>query len=221
MDKKDLNLLIEKLPKYPGIHGKERLFNSAVMITLIMVDGEYNFLFEKRAKQIRQGGEICFPGGGYDSDSDTTCLDAAVRETVEELGISQKDIRVCGRMNTIVAAMGATIDPFIGILENISPDDIEIQKNEVEKIFCIPVSWFLTNKPEIYHIVLQMKPYETDENGNRKILLPVEELGLPKKYSKPWGNIKQRVLVYRTKEDVIWGLTAEMVHEFIKFYRGI
>lgn len=221
MEKKELSLLAGFLPKYPSIHGKDRLFNSAVMITLIMIDEEYHFLFEKRAKGIRQGGEVCFPGGEYDKKSDTSFQDAAIRETVEELGVNKNNIKVIGPMNTIVAAMGATIDPFIGILENTTINDIKIQQTEVEKIFTIPVSWFLKNNPEIFHIAIEVKPSITRKDGTKEILLPVKELGLPHAYSKPWGFRKYPVLVYRTDQEVVWGLTAEMVNEFINLYKKI
>lgn len=219
MDNKKLNSLIEHLPIHPGIHGKERLFNSAVMVSLIKIKGEYNFLFEKRAMGISQEGEVCFPGGGFEDKKDLTCMDAAMRETSEELGIPQDKIQVIGRMNTIVAAMGATIDPFIGILKDLNPEEISFQKDEVEKIFYVPVSWFVNNEPETYHILLELSPFEIDEKGNKNILLPVEELGLPPRYSAPWGKRKQRVFVYKVQGEVIWGLTAEMIREFVKFYK--
>ncbi|MGM0418989.1 MAG: NUDIX hydrolase [Thermodesulfobacteriota bacterium] len=215
MKKKDLYPLIEQLPKRPGIHGKEKLFNSAVLITLILINDEYNFVFEKRAKGIRQEGEICFPGGMYESDSDDSCMKTAVRETSEELGIDMHNINVLGRLDTIVAAMGATIEPFIGTLENTAPENIVIQETEVEKVFFVPVSWFLKNKPEVYHVALEMKSY-VYENGEKKIIFPAKELGLPEKYHNSWGGIRQKVFLYRYKDEVIWGLTAEMVSQFLK-----
>jgi 8-oxo-dGTP pyrophosphatase MutT (NUDIX family) len=215
MKKKDLYQIIEHLPKRPGIHGKEKLFNSAVLITLILINDEYHFLFEKRAQGIRQEGEICFPGGMYESDSDDSCMKTAVRETSEELGIDMNNINVLGRMDTIVATMGATIEPFIGTLENTTPQDILIQETEVEKVFFVPVSWFFENKPEVYHIALEMKSC-IYENGEKKVLFPAKELGLPEKYHNSWGGIRQRVLLYRYKGEIIWGLTAEMVSQFLK-----
>ncbi|MGM5484232.1 MAG: NUDIX hydrolase [Nanobdellota archaeon] len=220
MNKQELNQVIKKLPCKTGIHGKDKLFNSAVLITLILINDEYHFLFEKRAKGIRQEGEICFPGGRYESDSDDSCMKTAVRETSEELGIDKKNINVLGRMDTIVAAMGATIEPFVGTLENTAPQDIVIQESEVEKVFFVPVSWFLENKPEVYHVALEMKPY-VYENGEKKVIFPAKELGLPEKYHNSWGGIKQKVLLYRYNNEIIWGLTAEMVSHFLKISQQI
>ena len=79
----DENKLIESLPKETGILGKGDFLNSAVLIPLIKLKDEYHLLFEKRAAHIRQGGEICFPGGQLDKEKDKSIIETAVRETVE------------------------------------------------------------------------------------------------------------------------------------------
>ena len=56
MNTSELEKLKSKLPIHPGILRKEEYFNSAVLIPLVFVNNEYNFLFEKRAANIRQGG---------------------------------------------------------------------------------------------------------------------------------------------------------------------
>ena len=94
MKKDNLKKLISNLPKYPNILGRERFFNSAVLIPLIKIKGEYHLLFQKRAATIRQGGDICFPGGGFEIGVDKSFKDTALRETFEELGIQKKDIKV-------------------------------------------------------------------------------------------------------------------------------
>src|ERR1035437_2226725 len=82
------------LPKIPGILRKKEYFNSAVLIPLVWYNEEYHFLFEKRGAKIRQGSEICFPGGEYDPSSDKSLLETAIRETMEELGIKKEKIKV-------------------------------------------------------------------------------------------------------------------------------
>ncbi|MFP4017551.1 MAG: hypothetical protein ACLFUI_11025, partial [Halanaerobiales bacterium] len=47
MDKIFLKNLKKNLPEIPGILGKEEhYFNSAVLISLVEIEGEYHFLFE-------------------------------------------------------------------------------------------------------------------------------------------------------------------------------
>jgi 8-oxo-dGTP pyrophosphatase MutT (NUDIX family) len=198
--------LSETLKKAPDILGKKSKYrNAAVMITLCYLKGDWYLLFEKRKKSIPQGGEICFPGGTFDPTADTFIKDTAVRETAEELGIRPEQVRILGRLDTLVAAMGTTVDPFVGKLEIKGLEDLNHHKEEVEELFLLPLGWFQENKPEIYDIRIQIVP----EN------LPSAELGLPEKYHTPWEGQTQNVYVYRTEKGIIWGITAELIVELI------
>lgn len=198
------------------ILGKDKYFNSAVLIPLIQVNEELHFLFEKRANHIRQGGEVSFPGGEFDSKKDQSFRQTAIRETSEELGIPAEIIKVIGKIGTLVAPMGVTVDPFVGFIPIKDLNEFSIDKNEVEKIFTVPVEHFLKKKPEEYTVKLEVHPSYTDKNGKIVELLPVEKLGLPPRYAKPWKNGFHRILVYNSTEEVIWGITAEIVYEFCR-----
>ena len=198
------------------ILGKEKYLNSAVLIPLIEVGDEYHFLFEKRANHIRQGGEVSFPGGEFDSKKDQTLRHTALRETSEELGIQVEKVIVIGKMGTLVAPMGVTVDPFVGFLAINDLNELKIDKNEVDKIFSVPVEHFLKKKPDEYTVKLEVHPSYIDEKGKEVELLPVQKLGLPSRYAKPWKNGSHRVFVYNFTEEVIWGITAEIVYELCK-----
>lgn len=220
MDAKDLDVLKVSLPEYPGIHGRENYFNAAVLIPLVKIDEEYHFLFEKRAKGIRQEGEVCFPGGKYSPKKDPTRLDTAIRETVEELGISSEKIYPIGQMDSLIApVLGGVIDPFVAEIRINGLEELVLQRDEVEKAFLVPVSWFENNSPEIYHVRIEAHPRIKKENGDIETLLPSIELGLPDSYAKPWVGRKHRVLVYRVDGELVWGLTAEMVNEVVRKIR--
>jgi coenzyme A diphosphatase NUDT7 len=200
----------------PEILGKDKYFNSAVLVPLININGRFHFLFEKRANQIRQGGEVSFPGGEFDKKKDHGLRHTAIRETTEELGISPDKIEIIGKIGTVVAPMGVTVDAFVGLISVSSLDELSVDKNEVEKVFLIPVESFLKQKPEEYTVKLEVHPSYTDEQGKKIELLPVQKLGLPARYSKPWKNGFHRVLVYSETEEVIWGITAEIVFEICR-----
>ncbi|MFW5932322.1 MAG: NUDIX hydrolase [Desulfohalobiaceae bacterium] len=198
---------------------KERYFNAAVLIPLVQQNQEYHFLFQKRAAKIRQGGEISFPGGEYEPGQDQNCLQAALRETNEELGISKDRIQVQSSLDTFVSPRGITIDSFLAVLDIQGLEDLSPDKNEVEELFLLPVSWFLQNQPRVYNLKLEIKPTYTDQDGN-KAQLPVQELGLPEYYNRPWPGMEHRVFVYQTPKAVIWGLTAELVHYLVQRLQG-
>ena len=52
---------------------------AAVLLPAVIRDGEPNLLFEVRASNLPQGGEICFPGGALENGESSR--EAAVRET--------------------------------------------------------------------------------------------------------------------------------------------
>ena len=216
LDDKKIKLLENVLANQPSVLAKDKYFNSAVLVPLLFINDECHFLFEKRAGNIRQGGEVSFPGGEIDKELDKNINDTAIRETTEELGVAADQVEIIGGMGTLMAPMGITVDPFVGILNINSIDDLNIDLNEVEKVFTIPVSFFLENKPDTYYINVRAHPYDVDDEGNKIELLPVKKLGLPNRYSDPWRKARHRIFVYNTPGEIVWGITAEIVYEFCK-----
>ncbi|NNL20102.1 MAG: CoA pyrophosphatase [Ignavibacteriaceae bacterium] len=204
----------------PEILGKDKYFNSAVLIPLFEKENELHVLFEKRATTIRQGGEVSFPGGEFDPLADKNLAETAIRETTEELRIEKDKIIFLGRFGTLVAPMGVAVDAFTAYLEIDNIYAINFDKTEVEKIFSVPLNYFFNNRPDEYNVRLEVHPSVLDENGNPIELLPVGKLGLPEKYAKPWTKGKHRVLVYKNTEEVIWGITAEIIFEFINHLKN-
>ncbi|ADY57492.1 NUDIX hydrolase [Syntrophobotulus glycolicus DSM 8271] len=216
MKEEDLKRLKSKLPEKPGILGRDKYFNSAVLIPLVLIHRQYHFLFQKRAAGIRQGGEVCFPGGGFDPRIDLDFRQSAIRETCEELGIPEEKITIEGRLDTVVSNMGVLVEPYIGRLKIEGMDELSLNKLEVEAVFTLPVAYFKENLPDEYQVRLMAEPYFF-KDGNKIELLPSERLGLPRKYHQAWGGKQNRVFVYETPQGTIWGITAELIHEVIKY----
>lgn len=218
MKKNNLKKLASNLPKYPNILGRNRYFNSAVLIPLIKIKGEYYLLFQKRAVTIRQGGDICFPGGGFEIGIDKNFKDTALRETYEEVGISKKDIKILGQLDTYVASIGVIIESFVAVVKRKAYKNMKIDYDEVEKTMLIPISFFKENEAMEYTLCHEIHPFKIDENGQKEIFFPVEELGLPETYHKPWGNKRHKVWVYQYEGEVIWGITSVLIKELIAKY---
>lgn len=207
------------LPKNPGILGKSEYFNSAVLVPIVKRNGEYNLLFEKRSAHIRQGSEICFPGGEYSPETDDSLEKTAIRETIEELRLKEDQIKIIGNLDIMVGSMGVTIDPFVAELLIDAPDELDFDKNEVEKVFTIPIDFFVNNEPEEYFLRTEVHPFYTNEEGEKVHLFPVEELNLPPKYLSPWSFKKHKVYAWRTSEGTIWGMTAVLIRETIRLIK--
>lgn len=219
MDKNALNKLKAKLPATPGIHRIKELPTSVVMVLLCEIDGVYHFVLQERNAKIRQGGEVCFPGGMFDKRTDHSPRETAIRETTEELGLPAEKIEIIGRLDTFVAAMGAVIEIFVGVM-NSDIASLNICRDEVAKVFTIPVSYFLETAPETHKVLVRIFSSEIDPETSKKIVyLPVRELGLPERYLDPWGNFKQNVYVFKTTEGIVWGLTAQIIMDFVRVYK--
>ncbi len=214
MDSAQLSVLLRKLPAVPGIFGRETFFNSSILVLLVKLGEEYHFIFEKRNSEIRQGGEVCFPGGMFDSGKDTSYLQTAIRETGEEIGLPAEKITILSALDTIVAPMGATIEAFLGIAEIESLAELHLNTDEVEKVFSIPVAYFEKTEPEKYQAIIRVHPTTIDEaTGQEEVLFPAQQLGLPEMYYKPWGGSKYDIYLYQTEHGPIWGLTARYVYD--------
>ncbi|BDQ01719.1 CoA pyrophosphatase [Ignavibacterium sp.] len=218
-------MYIELIPKIfsetSTIIGKDRYLNSAVLIPVIMTEGREYLLFEKRSVSVRQPGEISFPGGHFDNTLDSDFMDTAIRETVEELGIQKNKITILGKLGTLVTPMGIIVETFVCKLDISSLEELNYDKKEVDKLFLVPLDFFINSEPEIYENQLQLHPYIVDENGEKIDLLPVKALGLPERYANPWKKGKHRVLVYRYENEIIWGITAELIFELVNRLRKL
>lgn len=211
MKEKLLKKIINTIPDEPGVMNSSNYLRSAVLASLYIKDDTPHLIFQKRSSSIRQAGEICFPGGRFDENRDKNMLETAVRETIEEMGVDRDQILVLGQVDTLVAPMGAVINCFLGELKIKDLSQLNYNRDEVERVFSVPLKWFIENPPAEYDVHMEIQPKYTDEKGNEIILLPVEELGLPERYREPWGLRKHKIFAYKAEGETIWGITAQMV----------
>ena len=217
----DIKRLKNALPENPDILERQEYFNSSILILLVYLDAEYHFILQKRKQEIRQGGEISFPGGGYDPKLDKNHLDTAIRETCEEIGICKSQIEILGNMGKLLSPLGVIIDAFVGLARIDSISELSPSEDEVEEIITIPVSYFINNQPEVYFVEVFAKSYKLNEQGKKTRLLPVKKLGLPDIYMDSWGSYKYKVYLYNNSKSVIWGITAKFIYNFINDYADL
>jgi peroxisomal coenzyme A diphosphatase NUDT7 len=207
--------LKDKLPEKPGVLGREEYLNTAVLLPLMFLNGEYHLILQKRAEGISQGNEICFPGGHFDPQMDKSLRDTALRETIEELGITTDDVTIIGQLDTLVTPRGVIVEPFVGTIGGRSLAEFTPDPKEVGEVFSVPLSWFLKNEPEVYENRIVIQSSYQDGGGKERILLPVEELGLPSLYKGSREGGIYKVYVYQTAPYIIWGLTAKILFHFV------
>lgn len=175
----------------------------SVMIPLIKRDEEIHLLFEKRAFTLRnQPGEISFPGGRIEKGESPR--EAAIRETAEELLISEREIEIYSEGDFVVNPYAAIIYTFVGEIKK-DFDKISPSEDEVEKVFTVPLSYFLKTKPKSYKINLRVErnkefPYHLIPNG----------------VNYKFKRGREEVLFYEYEDEIIWGFTAKMARRFVE-----
>ncbi|MEK2644293.1 CoA pyrophosphatase [Bdellovibrio sp. BCCA] len=141
----------------------------------------------------RWSGQIAFPGGKRE-DIDKTDLDAALRETREEVGVELNRSELLGRLDDIQARKAGTlldfyIRPFVFHVQR--DFGITLDAAEVADFFWIPIK----------HI----------KDPQRQTQYEV----------KRESGIAQLPAVYLDREPPLWGLTYLMVLNLLERFRGV
>ncbi|MFD1064643.1 NUDIX hydrolase [Oceanobacillus locisalsi] len=196
------NILNELRDRTPALMGHKHFKQSSVLIPLIEINGETHILFEIRSMNLRsQPGDVCFPGGRFDQE-DKHPAHTAIRETTEELGITEQDISDPIPLDYIVNDLGRIIYPFIGKLKTI--ENILPNPDEVDHIFTVPLSFFLENAPQKYKVHVEIKP---EDNFPYHLIVGGEDY--------EWRVRTLEELFYQYDDKTIWGLTAKVLTHFI------
>lgn len=185
----------------PYINGSKDMKKSSVLIPIIKKDDSYFILFQVRSSTLKtQPNEICFPGGKieYNEKPIYTC----VRETCEELGITNDNIEIISELDLFITPSNMIIHPFLGIIKNI--DNLNINKDEVDHVFLVPITYLLKNKPITYTNEVSIIPSND---------FPYEIIPNQTNYKFAKGNYD--VLFYKYNDYIIWGITAKILENFL------
>ncbi len=111
----------------------------AAVLAPILVEQDHAVVFTRRPEGMsRHPGQISFPGGMLHED-DATLADAALRETLEELGLPPEDVEVLGSLppvHTVVS--GTLVVPFVGVVRG-RPVFVP-SAAEVDEVFEVPLA---------------------------------------------------------------------------------
>jgi 8-oxo-dGTP pyrophosphatase MutT (NUDIX family) len=145
----DLQTIIDKLLDFDSsdrIKYDHKLFKkTAVLFPLIQTNENFKVILIKRTNVgLKHRGEMSFPGGKFDQTKDESLLDTALRETEEEIGVYRKNINIIGCMDDLPTTTRYIITPFVGLIKK--RVQMIKQDAEVEKIYEIPINFFLNEK---------------------------------------------------------------------------
>ncbi|MGH7826810.1 MAG: NUDIX hydrolase [Candidatus Binatia bacterium] len=114
---------------------------AAVLMPIqVRQDGDY-LVLTKRAEQLNHHrGQIAFPGGRVEA-GDGGELEAALRESNEEIGIDPADVVVLGRLDQVTAAYNFIVTPFVGVIPPIY--EFRVNPEETAAVFTVPIAALL------------------------------------------------------------------------------
>lgn len=177
----------------------------AVLLPIVEKEGQEQLLFEVRSPKLGwQPGDICFPGGSIEAE-DTTPWVTAQRETEEELGIDRANIELLGPLDYVESPVGVLVYPYAAYVQY---TDLCLNTKEVAKVFTVPLQWFETHQAERALMDIATKPAP----------------GFPADVSvasqRDWMRRRPyEVLVYRYEKYIIWGITAQIIRNFLSLRR--
>lgn len=177
---------------------------AAVLIPLVQTEEGLALVLEVRAQTlVVQPGEVCLPGGRIESGE--TPVEAAVRETCEELLVSPHQIHVLGELGALEGPGGRSLYAFVGELTDYEGT---FSPAEVDRTFTLSLPWLLEHDPDVYQVALE--PHFPDD-------YPWELVPGGERY--PWKARINEVPFFRGTDPLVWGATARVLKAFSTLLR--
>ncbi len=163
---------------------------AAVLIPLLQHDNNWHILYTRRNADLPEhSGQVAFPGGRADPGDASPEL-TALREAWEEIGLNPADVTVLGRLNDFITVTNYLVTPIIGQIP--WPYPLKLARNEVSRVFTIPLSWLA--EPQNHEVRLRQLP-------------------------QPYKPVS--VIYFREYEgEVLWGASARFTLAFLEIIKS-
>ena len=114
---------------------------ASVLVPLVTRPEGMSVLLTLRTEHLAaHAGQISFPGGRQE-ESDRDAIEAALRETEEEVGLPRDHVEVVGRLDTYVTSTGFEVTPVVGLVR--APYPVRLDPFEVAELFEVPLAFVI------------------------------------------------------------------------------
>ena len=136
----------ERWPKFVRERISRALRPAGVLIPVIDRLAGLSVLLTQRSADLKHhAGQISFPGGRME-DHDRDVVEAALRETHEEVGIPPQSVVVVGYLPPMPTVTGYAVTPVVGLVtEDVT---LRLDPTEVEYAFEVPLGFLLDSRNE-------------------------------------------------------------------------
>lgn len=103
-------------------------------------DGDCLVLTKRADNLSTHKGQVAFPGGRVDA-ADAGAVEAALRESHEEIGVDPRAVRILGQLDQFTAGYGYVVTPFVGVIP--SAFKFHINPAETAAVSSVPIAALL------------------------------------------------------------------------------
>ncbi len=113
----------------------------SAILAPITDDRSARLVLTRRSKCLRRhAGEVAFPGGAREQALGEPPLQAALRESREEIALPSEKVEILGRMPRMHTRFDLWVAPFVGLIPAAQP--LCADPRETESIFLVPLDFF-------------------------------------------------------------------------------
>ena len=117
---------------------------ASILLLLYPLGGKWFFFLTKRSQDLEHHkGQISFPGGVVEKNESK--MNAAIRETNEEIGVNKDVIKIIGSLTPLyIPVSNFHISPYVGWTEE--KPHTRVQDTEVKRVFSVSINDLVLEK---------------------------------------------------------------------------
>ncbi len=179
----------------------------ALALILEEKESETYLVMQKRSVYIPQPTEISFPGGAIEEGE--TSMQAALRESCEELLLSPEELEYLGPLDYLINSPRLLLLPHVfkyvgeGLIDRFNPQ-------EVQRLLHLPLRW-----------LLDQQPFYTEGISSLELPKDFPYERIPSGRDYPFHLANHPFYFYTFEGEHIWGLSSRILSHFVEILKAL